>query len=242
MTRGIKRARWFLRQGVVDLERKSFCIFIPRGRGDKGGWVTMAEKLHQMEGSIGRKANMQEARVAGKSALESSYAAVVKRPSWRVNNSVRVKVRREETLGNLRKQEHCIVVSRKSSAVGGEDLEKLGRLLANSWGLKGKLGLARLEKNRVLLEFEALEEARRVLSSGKRLLGGLQLGLEHWNPRTGCWVEEELRNEVWVKIVGLPISLWNSMILRRVGKECGGFVAIDPQTEMLRSFSGLESW
>ena len=102
-----------------------------------------------------------------KSALERSYVEGVKRPSWRVNNSVRVKVRREETLRNMRKLEHCIVVSWKSSAIGGEDLEKLGRLLANSWGLKGKLGLARMEKNRVLLEFEALEEARRVLSSGK---------------------------------------------------------------------------
>ena len=242
LMQGINRAGWFLRLGVVDSEKKSFSIFIPKGKGDKGGWVTMAEKLLQMEGALGRKANKQEARVVGKSTLERSYAEVVKRPSWRVNNSVRVKVRREETLGNLRKQEHCIVVSRKSSAAGGEDLEKLGRLLANSWGLKGELGLARLEKNRVLLEFEALEEARRVLSSGKRLLGGLQLGLEHWNLRTDCWVEEELRNEVWVKIVGLPISLWNLTILRRVGKECGGFVAIDPQTETLRSFSGLESW
>ena len=176
----------------------------------------MAEKLLQMEGALGRKANKQEARVVEKSALERSYAEVVKRPSWRVNNSVRVKVRREETLRTLRKLEHCIVVSWKSSAAGGEDLEKLGRLLANSWGLKEKLGLARLEKNKVLLEFEALEEARRVLSSGKRLLGGLQLGLEHCNPRTGCWVEEELRNEVWVKIVGLPILLWNPTILRRV--------------------------
>ena len=169
----------------------------------------------------------------GKSALERSFAKVAKRPSWRVNNLVRVKVRREETLGNLQKLEHCIVASWKSSAEGGEDLEKLGRLMANSWGLKGNLGLARLEKNRVLLEFDALEEARRVLSSGKHLLGGLQLGLEHWNPKTGCWVEEELRKEVWVKIVGLPISLWNLTILRRVEDECGGFVAIDPQTEKL---------
>ena len=40
--------------------------------------------------------------------------------------------------------------------------------MASSWGLKGKLGLARLENGRVLLEFEFVEEARRVLISGKR--------------------------------------------------------------------------
>ena len=45
--------------------------------------------------------------------------------------------------------------------------------MASSWGLKGKLGLARLEKGRVLLEFEFVEEAIRVLTSGKRSVGGL---------------------------------------------------------------------
>ena len=32
----------------------------------------------------------------GKSALERSFAKVAKRPSWRVNNLVRVKVRRRK--------------------------------------------------------------------------------------------------------------------------------------------------
>ena len=157
----------------------------------------------------------------------------MKRPSWRDINSIRVKVKREETLGNLQKLEHCIVVNWKSRTEGEEDLERLGRLWANSWGLKGKLGLAKLEKDRVLLEFEDLEEARRVVSSGNRLLGGLQLGLEQWNPRIGCWVKEEVENEVWVKIFGLPILLWSPMILKRVGEECGGFVAVDDQTKTL---------
>ena len=57
LMQGINRAGWFLRLGVVDSERKSFSIFIPKGRGDKGGWVTMAEKLNQMEEAIGRKAS-----------------------------------------------------------------------------------------------------------------------------------------------------------------------------------------
>ena len=87
--------------------------------------------------------------------------------------------------------------------------------------------MAKLEKDRVLLEFEELEEARRVVSSRNRSMGGLQVGLEHWNPRSGCWVEADVGSEVWVRIVGLPISLWSSMILKRVGEECGGFVAVD---------------
>ena len=59
------------------------------------------------------------------------------------------------------------------------------------------------------------------------------LRFEHWSPRTGCREEEEQSNEVWVRIFGLPVSLWNLTILSRVGDECGGFIAIDPQTAKL---------
>ena len=65
-------------------------------------------------------------------------------------------------------------------------------------------------------------------------MGGLQLGLEQWNPRKGCWAEEEVEKEVWVKIFGLPILLWSPMILKRVGEECGGFVVVDDRTKTMR--------
>ena len=147
---------------------------------------------------------------------------------------VRMEIRKEEIQNNLRKLDHCIIGSWDPSSAGGEDLETLGRTLAKVWGLKGNLGLARLEKNRVLLEFELLGEAIRVMSSGKRSFGGFHLGLERWNPRNGCSEEGEITNEVWVRIVGLPLSLWNLTILRRVGEECGGFIAMDPRTEKLQ--------
>ena len=57
--------------------------------------------------------------------------------------------------------------------------------------------------------------------------------MEHWNPRSGCWVEADVGNEVWVRIVGLPISLWSPMILKRVGDECGGFITVDEQTKTM---------
>ena len=177
MTQGINRTGGFIRLGVSDLERKRFYIFIPRGRGDKRGWMIMAEKLHPLVGAFGRKSNNQEVRAVGKAVVESSYATVAKRPTWGNTNSITVKVKREETLGNLQKLEHCVVASWKASTRGEEDLESLGKLWAKSWGLRGNLGLAKLEKDRFLLEFEDLEEARRVVSSGNHSMGGLQVGL-----------------------------------------------------------------
>ncbi|WJZ85915.1 hypothetical protein VitviT2T_005425 [Vitis vinifera] len=196
MTHRINRAGWFIRLGVIDLEMKSFCIFIPRGKGDKRGWVIMAKKLHQLVGVIGGKSNNQEARVVGRSVLESSYATVVKRPIWRNTNSIIVKVKRDETLGNLQKLEHCIVVSWKARIEVEEDLESLERLWAKSWGLKGNLGLAKLENDRVLLEFEDLEEAKHVMKTmgectGNRSGGGCISSVTVVGAQTGD--EEEIQ-------------------------------------------------
>ena len=183
----------------------------------------MVEALHKLDVNLDNKEQKQEEMVSGR-----PFAEMVK-GSW--NNDpdlLRVEVKGEKISRNLSRLDHCLIGSWNPSFARGEDLERLGWLMASSWGSKGKLGLASLGKGRVLLEFEFLKEAKRVLISGKRLMRGVQLGLERWSLRSGCLEEGELRNEVWVRILGLPISLWVPSVLRRVGDVCGGFLAIDP--------------
>ncbi|RVW74243.1 hypothetical protein CK203_051032 [Vitis vinifera] len=114
-----------------------------------------------------------------------------------------------------------------------EDLEKLGRFLASSWGLKGSLGLEKLERSRFLLEFEYLEEAQRISLSGEKMMGEIRLRFEKWNPWSGCREEKEESNEIWVRVFGLPVLLWNPTVLRRVGDECDGFIDIDSKMKKL---------
>ena len=233
MSRGINKAGGFIRLGVSDLERKHFCIFIPRGRKEKRGWMTMAEKLKEVIGSFVSKAATQEGKAMGKIVGGSLYATIAKRALLGNQNTIVVKVRREESMGLLKKLEHCVVASRKGNLGGDDDLEKLGQLWAKSWELKGSLGLAKMEKGRYLLDFEDLEEARRVVSSGNRTMEGVQVGLDFWSPRSGCWIEEEKAKEIWVRLFGLPVSLWSPDILKKVGDECGGFIIVDEQTKTL---------
>ena len=54
--------------------------------------------------------------------------------------------------------------------------------MARSWGLQGKLGLARLEKGGILLEFEVVGEAKCVLSFGNRLGGRCSVGAGTMEP------------------------------------------------------------
>ena len=93
--------------------------------------------------------------------------------------------------------------------------------------------MASMGKGRVLLELELAKEARRVLRFGNKAVEGVQLDLERWNPRSGCLEEGEARKEVWVRILGLPFSLWVLSVLRRVEDACGGFLDVDPQTESM---------
>ncbi|RVX11525.1 hypothetical protein CK203_015983 [Vitis vinifera] len=233
MTRGTNRAGGFIQLGVSDIEGKRFYIFVPRGRRDKRGWTTMVEKLNQVLGFFGKNPENQKGKVVEKVAMGRSYATMVGKSLSGNSNVVAVKVKKEESKGLIQKLKHCVVASWRDGSGGEDDMEKLGQVWAKSWDLKGNLGLAKLNKRKALLEFENLEEARRVISSGSCVLEGTQVRLEHWSPRSGCWAEGEERNEAWVRIVGLPISLWSPEILRRVGDACGGFITVDEHTKSM---------
>ena len=233
LVRGSNRAGGFLRLGAADQERKTFYIFLPRGRRDKRGWLAMAEMIRQMEELVGRRMEPQEVWAGGKPSTEKSYAEAVLGSNRKVTSVIKLKVSREEMDENLQKLQQCLVASWKPSTKEDEDLERLGNLWAYSWGLKGRLGLATLERGRALLEFEDKREAYRVASSGSRELGGVSLGLDFWKPQTGCWAEEERAQDAWVRIFGLPVSLWSPAILKKIGEECGGFVEIDERTRLM---------
>ena len=226
LVREVNRVGCFIRLGVTDMENRRFSICIPKGRGEKGGWVFMVESLRNVGFWFEKKENNQEVRVTGK-----SYAEVVKGLECRDATRVRVEVKGEEIRSNVSRLEHCLVGKWNPRSAREEDLERLGWSVASAWGLKGKLGMARLGKRCVLLEFEIVEEAKRVLASGERSVGGIQLGLEQWSLKFGCSTEKKARNEAWVRILGLPISLWVPSILRRVREACGGFLGIDSSTE-----------
>ena len=190
----------------------------------------MAEVVRDLIASLDKKEEKKE-----ESIPERLQAKMGKRWGNRDRLLVRMEVEGEEINRNLSRLGHCLVGRWNPRVAGGENLERLGWLMASAWGLKGKLGLAWLEKGQVLLEFEFVEEARRVLTTGKRSVGGIQVGLELWSPRYGCMEEREIREEAWVRIMGLPISLWVPSILRRVRDEYGGFVAMDPLTERMEN-------
>ncbi|RVX14299.1 hypothetical protein CK203_017270 [Vitis vinifera] len=178
-----------------------------RGK-EKGGWLAVKEALRREGCWLDEKESDQGVRESGK-----LYAEVVKGLELRDTTRFRVEIKEEETKNNVSRLRQCLIGKWSPSSAREEDLACLGWAAARAWGLRGKLGLARLGKGCALLEFEKAEEAEKVLASGERLVGGIQMGLEVWSPKFGCAPEGENRKEAWVRIVGLPISLgrrtWN---------------------------------
>ncbi|RVX18413.1 hypothetical protein CK203_006490 [Vitis vinifera] len=140
LVRGENKGGCFLHLGVVDREKKRFSIFIPKGRGAKGGWALLVEALREVEvvseRQQWRRGGQGESRQQGlKSKLEEASPL------------------------------SCWLLDPKPGR--GDNLRSWGTQMAKSWGLKGDLGLAKLENGKALLEFEVMTEAEKALKVGE---------------------------------------------------------------------------
>ncbi|KAJ9705957.1 hypothetical protein PVL29_003866 [Vitis rotundifolia] len=182
----------------------------------------MVETLRRLgiasEGTVSQKNETNSM----KPSMKKSFAEVLKQSGRKGRAAARVEVREKELGRILNKLTHCLVGSWNPSLGWGDDLKCWGTQLMEIWG-----------GGKALMEFEFLEEADRALSLGSISVGGIHLHMERWSPQSGCLSEKEERGEAWVRIVGLPVSLWDREILRRIGEECGGFLVVDSQTEKL---------
>ena len=101
----------------------------------------------------------------------------------------------------------------------------------DAWRLNEEVKLTVLNEDLLMMEFDSPEKAKWVLESGRRSFKGGVLQLEWWRPEVGCLRRKNSIQEVWIRVVGLPLHLWKPEILRKLGDACGGFVASDKNTE-----------
>ena len=98
------------------------------------------------------------------------------------------------------------------------------------WKLEGRIAIYPLNQNLFFMGFELSEEARWVMEKGSRICRGGEMQLEWWTLYSGCNKSRDQENEVWIRVVGLPLHLWTGEILKKIGDNCGGFVALDEGT------------
>ncbi|RVX16454.1 hypothetical protein CK203_005910 [Vitis vinifera] len=76
-------------------------------------------------------------------------------------------------------------------------------------------------------------EAECVLARGKIRVKDNVLFLEKWHPEVGCFCKGANVNEAWVRMVGLPLHLWSREVFKLIGDGCGGFIAVDENTDAM---------
>ena len=134
-------------------------------------------------------------------------------------------VRNKEQLGR------CLVGFWEGDSDRLPDLVSFGSWAKNTWFLEGNLWLSIVRENLLLLEFEYSNEAERVYNSGTRRFRGRSFCLEKWKPSMGCLEGDKGDARlVWVRILGLPLHLWESSLFKKFGDSCGRFVAMDQNT------------
>ncbi|RVW23507.1 hypothetical protein CK203_090737 [Vitis vinifera] len=128
----------------------------------------------------------------------------------------------------------CLVGWWGPSSAPCPEVEYVRSWALKHWALKGNLRVAMLGKGLLLFDFELPGEAERVLARGLRNFKENVIVLERWNPEVGCLCKEPIAKEVWVRVIGLPLHLRSMEVFKRIGDECGGFIAADksPSHEM----------
>ncbi|RVW17081.1 hypothetical protein CK203_076002 [Vitis vinifera] len=118
LVRGENKGGCFLRLGVIDRAKKRFSIFVPKGRGAKGGWILLAEALREMESSPGGQAD-KRTRTNLDTHVGKSFAEVVKQKCSTGDEVVRVKVDKSYK-ANLEKLNHALSVAGTQGAERGK--------------------------------------------------------------------------------------------------------------------------
>ena len=131
-------------------------------------------------------------------------------------------------LGSL---QSCLIGKWKKKPDPYPAAEVLEAWFKDAWRLNEVVTVSVLNADLLMVEFDSPEKAKWVLESGRRSFSGGVLQMEWWRPEAGCVRSKDSAQEVWIRVVGLPLHLWKPEILRQIGDACGGFVTLDKNTE-----------
>ena len=87
------------------------------------------------------------------------------------------------------------------------------------------------------MEFASPDMAKWVFEAGRRWFRCGSLHLDWWNLDSGCVKRKYVIQEAWIRVVGLPLHLWNREILKMIWDSCGGFVDLDKETTLKSKLS-----
>uniref|UniRef100_A0A0V0HN43 Putative ovule protein n=1 Tax=Solanum chacoense TaxID=4108 RepID=A0A0V0HN43_SOLCH len=80
-----------------------------------------------------------------------------------------------------------------------------------------------------LFEFQSRRDAEHILI-GDWMRQGQNLNLEWWSPMIGVLPESFRFEWFWIRVLGLPLQLWNPKVMKEIGDRCGGWLENEEET------------
>ena len=99
-------------------------------------------------------------------------------------------------------------------------------MAVHNWRLKKGVDLFLLGGVLILFKFDSFEDAKEVMHRDlRRFLN--KLSLQRWSLKMVCSRSVLHAKEVWVRLVRLPLHLWEMTLFKYLGDCCESFVAVD---------------
>ncbi|KAF3626128.1 hypothetical protein FXO37_30499 [Capsicum annuum] len=132
----------------------------------------------------------------------------------------------------------CLVAGFQSMAHELPHLNEVRSWACNMWKTGGGVDVFAMNDGIFLFDLPSKKIVEHVLN-GTWFWKKNKLVLEWWNPTTGCWPTEITRDWVWIRILGLPLSMWSQKIFKQTGDQCGGFTETEEETSLRTTCTGL---
>lgn len=82
-----------------------------------------------------------------------------------------------------------------------------------------------------LFEFQSRRAAEHILMGEWKRQDQI-LKLDWWHPTKGVFPDTTKFDWYWIRVLGLPLHLWNSETMRKIGDKCGGWLENEEETEL----------
>ena len=215
----------FILCSVADLDGKWHGLSFPEGNGLVNGWIVLVEALLAVgskedkgEHNKAAKFHLPSKTEKDKEGLNQNQNLISEETSIKENekqDSIWLEISESISKGNLGLLKNGMVGGWKSNQKVELPLVELEAWAKKAWRLKGRARFQQLNHNLFFVDFDLAEEAHWVMENGSRIFQGEAMNLEWWSPSTGCKGRREEDQEVWIRVVGLPLHLWTDQILEK---------------------------
>ena len=232
----------FILCSVADEDGKRHRLFFPEGDSLVNGWTLLGEALQDMGFKVSRGEKRKPAMINLLGKTENLMGDQIKnqpradtRASENYQDALWLDISDYILKGDLGLLKDGVVGSWKSQPATNTIASEVEAWAKKAWRLKGNMFFLPLNQNLFFMGFDLTEEADWVMENGSRICRGEVLLLERWTLSTGCTRSKGQNQEAWIRVVGLPLHLCTEEILVTIRDSCGGFVAMDKETSLMKN-------